>query len=161
MIRSARYVKMQQRTAMVLAATMAVPLLAGCGGGKPDGASQAPVDDTRTTSSQPPPVGGADQPKTGMSTKKKVVLLVGAAALFYLYEHHKNAAGETVQYYKSKNGRIYYRDKDKRAHYVTAPDQPIEVDESEAQTYSKYKGYNNNTSSGEDFGGSNLAPGQD
>ncbi len=120
----------------------------------------APVDDTRTTSAQPPPAMGAEKPKTGMSTKQKVVLLAGAAALFYLYQHHKNAQGETVQYYKSKNGRIYYRDKDGRAHYVTAPETPIEVDPSEAQSYSKYRGYNNSTS-GDEFGGSNLPPGQD
>jgi hypothetical protein len=139
---------------------MAVPLFAGCGGGKPQGASMAPVDDTRSSAGAPPAGAGAQPEKTGMSTKKKVVLLAGAAALYYLYQHHKNAQGETVQYYKSKNGRIYYRDKDKRAHYVTAPEQPIQVDESQAQDYSRYRGYNNNTS-GEEFGGSNLPPGQD
>lgn len=158
---SLSHLKAQRVTALLVATVMTGPLLAGCGGGKPEGASMAPVDDTRTASSQPPPGVGTEKPETGMSNKTKVVLLVGAAALYYLYQHHKNAAGETVQYYKSKNGRIYYRDKDGRAHYVTAPDKPIEVDASEAQSYSKYKGYDNNMSSGEDFGGTNLPPGQD
>ena len=156
-----RRLSAQRGMALLLVGTMGGPLLAGCGGSKPEGAAMAPVDDTRASTTAPPAGMGAEKPKAGMSTTKKVVLLAGAAALFYLYEHHKNAQGETVQYYKSKNGRIYYRDKDKRAHYVTAPDKPIEVDETEAQGYSKYKGYNSNMASGEDFGGSNLPPGQD
>lgn len=151
-------VKLQRGTALLLVASMGGPLLAGCGGSK-QADVPPPVDDTRSATSAPTGV-GAEPQKKGMSTGKKVALLAGAAALFWLYQHHKNAQGETVQYYKSKNGRIYYRDKDHRAHYVTPPTQPIEVDESQAQEYSRYKGYNNSTT-GEDFGGSNLPPGED
>jgi hypothetical protein len=52
-----------------------------------------------------------------MSTGQKVTVLAGAAALYYLYNKHKNAQGEgkTGRYYRSKNGRIYYRDPQKRA----------------------------------------------
>ena len=45
-----------------------------------------------------------------MSTKKKLVLLAGAAALFYMYKKHQAKAGQQIQYYRSKNGRVYYRE---------------------------------------------------
>ncbi len=63
--------------------------------------------------------------KKGMSTGKKVVIvLAGAALLYYLYKHHEKAKemaqGQDVQYYQSKNGRIYYRDpKTHQVHWVT------------------------------------------
>ena len=74
-----------------------------------------------------------------MSTKQKVVLLAGAAALYYLYKKHQNAqgAGPQGQYYRSKNGGIYYRDpkNPKIVHWVTAPQQPIQVPADEYQRY--------------------------
>ena len=80
-------------------------------------------------------------PQQGMSTRKKVLLLAGAAALYYLYKKHQNAqgAGPQGQYYRSKNGGIYYRDprNPKIVHWVTAPQQPIQVP---ADEYARYTG---------------------
>jgi hypothetical protein len=89
-----------------------------------------------------------------MSTGQKVALLAGAAALYYLYNKHKNAqgTGPNGQLYRSKNGRVYYRDRDGRAHWVTPPPGGIQVPASEAQQYSGYQGYNGQTS-GQTFGG--------
>ena len=93
-----------------------------------------------------------------MSTGKKVVIaLAGAALLYYLYKHHEKQNGQEVQYYKSeKNGRIYYRDAQHQAHYVTPPPGGYQVDPQEQQELSKYQGYNNSTG-GEDY----KAPGPD
>ena len=85
----------------------------------------------------------------GMSTKKKLVILAGAAALYYLYKRNqaKKAAGQTdePQYYLSKNGRVYYRDAQGRAHWVTAPPSGIQVPYDEAYQYRDFQGYNNQT----------------
>ncbi len=107
------------------------------------------------------PVGGGMAPNggmapeqhTGITTKQKVVVLAGAALLYYLYKRHQKAAnGETVQYYKSKNGRIYYRDsKTHQAIWVT-PAPNYQVTPEEAQELSKYQGYNG-ASSGVDYAG--------
>ena len=76
-----------------------------------------------------------DQP--GMSTKQKLVLLAGAAALAYMYNKHKNKKGQGAdgQYYRSKNGRVYYRDAQGRAVWVTPPAGGIQVPAHEADTY--------------------------
>ncbi len=82
-------------------------------------------------------------------------MLAGAAALYYLYKRHQTAtaaAGEDSQYYLSKNGRVYYRDADHRAHWVTPPPGGIQVPESEAMDYRNFQGYNN-SSSGRDLTG--------
>ena len=97
-----------------------------------------------------------------MSTKEKVVILAGAAALYYLYKKHQKAQAGQVQYYLSKNGRVYYRDpQTHQAHWVTPPPGGIQVPAAEAQQYSQYKGYNNSPT-GQDL--SNMAgaadPGQ-
>lgn len=65
----------------------------------------------------------------GMSTTTKVVLLVGAAALYYMYKQHQKAKGEGPQgvYYRSKNGQVYYRDKNHNPHFITAPAEGISV----------------------------------
>ena len=89
----------------------------------------------------------------GMTARKKVVLLAGAAALYYLYRRHqansRNTAG-TPQgqpiYYLSKNGRVYYRDANHQAHWVTAPTQPIAVPYDEARGYQGLQGYANSRS---------------
>ena len=80
---------------------------------------------------------------TGMTTKQKVVLLAGAAALYYYYQKSKKAnqakyQGQTIQYYRSKNGGIYYREPTtKKAIFVTPPTSgyQVSIPEAEAQTY--------------------------
>lgn len=91
----------------------------------------------------------APQQRSGMSSRtKKLVVLAGAAALYYLYKKHKSATAATgadSQYYLSKNGRVYYRDAQHRAHWVTPPPQGIQVPEDEASQYSGLQGYDNQT----------------
>lgn len=112
----------------------------------------SPVDDTQAGAIRPRaglPQGRIPDPPTarpGMSTQKKVVLLGGAAALYYLYKHHQGAVaaqGSESQYYLSKNGRVYYRDADHRAHWVTPPPEGIAVPEAEARQYKDLQGYDN------------------
>jgi hypothetical protein len=92
--------------------------------------------------------------KPGLSRGQKVAILAGAAALYYLYNRHKNQQGhgQEGQYYLSKNGRVYYRDRNGNPVWVTPPSGGIEVPESEAQPYSRYQGYNGRAT-GEAFGG--------
>jgi len=137
--------------ALVAAGVLVVPMLAGCGSGGGSGANLPPVDDSRTQTMNQPVGGYAPQqpaPKQGMSTGKKVAILAGAAALYYLYKKNmeKQQAGQLNGqpiYYISKNGRVYYRDQSKRAHWVTPPPGGIQVPYSEAQQYSDFQGYNN------------------
>ena len=93
-----------------------------------------------------------------MTTKQKVVLVAGAAALYWLYKHHQDAQGKDVQYYQSKNGRIYYRDANHQAHWVTPPSQ-VSVTPEEEQEISQYQGYNNNKT-GAQFTGFQQESGQ-
>ena len=74
-----------------------------------------------------------------MSTSKKVAILAGAAALIYLYNKHKNAKGTGAQgqYYRSKNGRVYYRDAKGNAIWVTPPKEGIQVPIEEAAVYER------------------------
>ncbi len=130
--------------AAVLVGSLAVPTLSGCGGGNTSSNIPPPVDGTAGRATTQPRTSS----KTGMSSnQKKLVVLAGAAALYYLYKKKQNAAGQTVQYYRSKNGRIYYRKPDtKQAVWVTpATVAPIQVPASEADAYRSYRGYNNNT----------------
>jgi hypothetical protein len=132
--------------ARYLSVTMAAILgslpLAGCS------RSQSPVDAQAPYRAIPPP------PRRGLSTGQKVAILAGAAALYYLYTKHKNAQGEgqVGRYYRSKNGRIYYRDAQGRATWVTPPPGGIQVPADEARQYSRYQGYNNQAA-GDTFGG--------
>jgi hypothetical protein len=93
----------------------------------------------------------------GMSTRNKVILLAGAAALYYMYKKRRDANNKpaNVQYYLSKNGRVYYRDPQnpRQAIYVTPPRQ-LRVSESELQGLGleQFQGYNGN-SSGRDLTG--------
>ncbi|MFN6569945.1 hypothetical protein [Dendronalium sp. ChiSLP03b] len=143
--------------AVLLSALLTVPLLASCGGGSRNANVPPPIDDTagRTVSDRAP----ANQPqaKKGLGTGQKVALLAGAAALYYLYNQHKNAQSEGAQgkYYLSKNGRVYYRDAQHRAHWVTPPPEGIQVPESQAQQYRDFQGYNGR-STGRDL--SDIAP---
>lgn len=142
---------------LMLATVIATAPMVSC---KDDSRSAPPpaVDDTRggvAARELPAP----DRPR--LSTGKKVVILAGAAALYYLYKHHKNAAqkeGVEGQYYLSKNGRVYYRDAEHRAHWVTPPPEGIAVPESEATEYRGFQGYDNSTT-GRDL--SNLGPDSD
>lgn len=104
-----------------------------------------PVDDTRTTQGQMNGGSPTPTPKAeGMGTGTKVVLLAGAAAAYYMYKKHQTASaasGPDSQYYLSKNGRVYYRDADHRAHWVTPPPEGIRVPEGDAKDYRQFQGY--------------------
>lgn len=130
--------------ALLLSASISIPpLLVGCGSN--NASAPPPIDDTQ--GGRMAPQGGrmAPQQNTGMSTRKKVVLLVGAAAVYYMYKKHqaKAAAGQKIQYYRSKNGRVYYREPNnpKQVHWVTPPTQGFQVPESEAAQYRDIQGY--------------------
>ncbi|MBK1986013.1 hypothetical protein A0J48_000345 [Sphaerospermopsis aphanizomenoides BCCUSP55] len=133
--------------AILLSALLTMPLFTSCSGGSRTASPPPPVDDTAgRTVSQTTPV-NQPQAKKGLSTGQKVAILAGAAALYYLYNQHKNAQGTGAQgkYYLSKNGRVYYRDAEGRAHWVTPPPEGIRVPESEAQQYRDFQGYNGRT----------------
>ncbi|HEX8834536.1 MAG TPA: hypothetical protein VF719_10065 [Abditibacteriaceae bacterium] len=135
--------------ALVVAASMLVPTLSGCGSQQAS-APPPPMDASRN--SRMPAPAGSQQRAGGMTGKQKLVLLAGAAALYYMYKRKQNAAGQQVQYYQSKNGRIYYRDpKTKQAIWVTPPQGGIQVPANEAQEYSNYQGYENRND-GQEFG---------
>jgi hypothetical protein len=133
---------MRRILATVLSLSLSLSPLAGCNNSAPPPA----VDDTRSgqapmaPQNQPAP----PQEKSGITTKQKVVLLAGAAALFYMYKKSqaaKEKTGVNGQYYLSKNGRVYYRDAEHRAHWVTPPPGGIQVPESEAAEYRQFQGY--------------------
>lgn len=134
-------------TALLLSVALLAPtLLSGCGNGGPPPARDA----TSGEMSRMNPSGAPT--RAGMSTKKKLVLLAGAALLYYMYKKNQAAksAPQGVQYYLSKNGRVYYRDpKTKQAIWVTPPPnqvQPMQVPEADANEYRDFAGYNNQTS---------------
>lgn len=149
--RRMRRAYMTHPSTLIVAASLLVPTLSGCGSS--NSAPPPPADASGGRMAPPPPAGGG-QARQGMSTRNKVLILAGAAALYYMYKKKQNAQGQTVQYYKSEsNGRIYYRDpQTKQAIYVTPPPQGIQVPAEEAQEYSNYKGYNRQNT-GQDFGG--------
>lgn len=147
---------------LMLAAALALSTaVAGCNMNDTGHPNPPPaVDDSARAA---PPARGLPQGRTpdqptahrGMSTGQKVVMLGGAAALYYLYKHHQSASaqqGPDSQYYLSKNGRVYYRDADHRAHWVTPPQEGIAVPESEAREYQQFQGYDNQQS-GKDLTG--------
>lgn len=79
-----------------------------------------------------------EQPRRQMSAGKKIMLLAGAAAVYYLYQKHKNKEGEGKdgRYYRSKNGRVYYRNlKTGEYRWVDPPSRPIRVPASEYERY--------------------------
>ena len=131
--------------AWILSALLTVPFLSACGGSSQNAAPPPPVDDTRGGTVSNPPSANQTQARKGLSTGQKVAILAGAAALYYLYNRNKNKQGRGAQgkYYLSKNGRVYYRDAEGRAHWVTPPPEGIRVPESEAQQYREFQGYNN------------------
>ncbi|MCC5613608.1 hypothetical protein LC605_00645 [Nostoc sp. CHAB 5836] len=147
--------------AVLLSALLMVPLLSSCGGGSQKASVPPPVDDTISRTVSDRNTTNQTEAKKGLGTGQKVALLAGAAALYYMYNQHKNAPEEGAQgkYYLSKNGRVYYRDAEHRAHWVTPPAEGIRVPESEAQKYREFQGYNRSTT-GRDLAGitSSAAP---
>lgn len=139
--------KLTRVMALILTALLALPLFTACGGSR-NSASLPPVDDTVGGTNTYPAAANQPQAKKGLSTGQKVAILAGAAALYYLYNQHKNKQGEGAngQYYLSKNGRVYYRDAQHRAHWVTPPPEGIRVPEAEARQYRDFQGYNNSPS---------------
>ena len=114
----------------LLALSIIAPLV-GCTGSNDRTYAGAPAP------YQAPRQGGG--PLANMSTGKKVALLAGAAALYYLYKKHQNAqgAGPSGQYYRSKNGRVYYRDARGNPVWVTPPSGGIRVPADEAPMYER------------------------
>ncbi len=142
-----------QRLALAFALTTALGASAACSKSAPP----PPVDDSRSGQGQlnNAPYAPAPEAHKGVTTGQKVVVLAGAAALYYMYKHHQNAAtttGADGQYYLSKNGRVYYRDADHRAHWVTPPPEGLKVSESEAAEYRPFQGYDGNAT-GRDLAG--------
>lgn len=137
--------KLRKVTARFLLLCFSI-FVVGCSGGRSADQSQLPpIDDSRGSAQrQSAP---AQQPqKKPMLTKKNMVMLAGAAALYYMYKKRQNATakhGPESQYYLSKNGRVYYRDEQGRAHWVTPPQQGIMVPADEATQYQEFQGYNN------------------
>jgi hypothetical protein len=143
--------KFSRPIAMLLTTILATPLFVGCGSPNSN-ASLSPIDDSRSNTYNPPK---QQQTRPGLSGGQKIgITLVGAAALYYLYNQHKNsqAQGAEGQYYLSKNGRVYYRDSEHRAHWVTPPTEGIQVSEEQGRQYQDYQGYNNR-STGRDLTG--------
>ncbi|MFQ4145581.1 hypothetical protein [Chlorogloeopsis sp. ULAP02] len=126
---------------LLLTGLLTLPLLTSCGSSRT--APPPPIEDTRGGRVSPPPV-QRSQTKKGLSNSQKVAILAGAAALYYLYNKHKNSQKQGAQgkYYLSKNGRVYYRDAQGRAHWVTPPPEGIRVPEAEARQYRDFQGYN-------------------
>jgi hypothetical protein len=106
------------------------------------------VDESRTSAASAPEAASAPVHK-GMSNGQKMVILAGAAALYYLYkknqESHKAGNASEPQYYLSKNGRVYYREKGGRVHWVTPPTEGVQIPQSEASEYQQFQGYDNST----------------
>lgn len=134
-------------TAWMMVALFGTAPLLGCTSGGDRSAPPPAVDDSRGAASRA--TGGSGMPapqRSHMSTGKKAVILAGAAALYYMYKKHQHAstaAGAEGQYYLSKNGRVYYRDAQHRAHWVTPPAGGIEVPADEGQQYEGFQGYQN------------------
>ncbi|MCU0540760.1 MAG: hypothetical protein MUE44_01060 [Oscillatoriaceae cyanobacterium Prado104] len=133
--------------ALLLTLLLGFPFLSACGGSQQSSTPPPPVDDTRpgvqtNRNARPSP-----QVNRGLNNTQKVAILAGAAALYYLYNQHKNRQGQGPQgqYYLSRNGRVYYRDEQNRAHWVTPPPEGIRVPAAEAERYRDFQGYNNQT----------------
>lgn len=137
-----------QGVALALAASIVAPGLAGCGGQQ--ASAPPPLDATQGQAPMSPGAnnGRAASNSGGMSTRNKVILLAGAAALYYMYKKQRDARNRpvNVQYYLSKNGRVYYREPNnpRQVIYVTPPRQALRVPESELQglNLEQFQGYN-------------------
>ena len=140
--------------ALLIVTSLVSPvLLAGCGSNQQASAPPPPRDASAGEMGRMNPA--AAPTRQGMSTRKKLVLLAGAAALYYMYKKKRDAANQptNVQYYLSKNGRVYYRDsRTKQAIWVTPPRQGFQVPADEAMQYEGLQGYNG-MNSGRDLSG--------
>ncbi|GET43468.1 hypothetical protein [Microseira wollei] len=139
--------KFLRTKAWLLSTLLSVPLFAACSSPRQQYTPPPPVDDTRGGRVVPPPANQQPQARRGLSTGQTVAILAGAAALYYLYNQHRNRQGHGAQgkYYLSKNGRVYYRDAQGQAHWVTPPREGIRVPVEEAQRYRDFQGYNGRT----------------
>lgn len=133
--------KFSRPLAVLLSALLGVPFFTGLAMQR-SMAVPSPVEDTSAIAQAPP--NRQPQNRRGLTNPQKVAILAGAAALYYLYNRHKNRQGHGAegQYYLSKNGRIYYRDAQRRVHWVTPPPGGIRVPEAEARQYRDFQGYN-------------------
>ena len=134
--------------ALLLTTLLTFPFLSACGSSKESSAPPPPVDNTRAGAPANRTPTPSPQAKKGLSNAQKVgITLAGAAALYYIYNQHKNKQEQGAQgkHYLSKNGRVYYRDAQKKVHWVTPPPEGIKVPESEAARYRDFQGYNNQT----------------
>jgi len=140
--------RFSQPMALLMSGLLMIPFLNACGSSQSYNSPPPPVDDTRGGTVARPPSSRQSQQRPGLSNGQKVAILVGAAALYYIYNQHKNRQehGPQGKYYLSKNGRVYYRDAEGRAHWVTPPPEGIQVPEEEARAYQDFKGYNGRTS---------------
>lgn len=129
--------------ALLLTVLLGFPLFTACAS-EQNYAPPPPVDDSVNRTQPYPGPTNSPRAKRGLSTGQKVAILAGAAALYYIYNQHKNRQeqGADGKYYLSKNGRVYYRDAQGRAHWVTPPSGGIQVPEEEAQQYRDFQGYN-------------------
>ncbi|MFM9265812.1 hypothetical protein [Tychonema sp. BBK16] len=134
--------------ALLLTTLLTFPFVTACGSSQQSSTPPPPVDDTRAGAPVNRTPSPTPQAKKGLSNTQKVAItLAGAAALYYIYNQHKNKQeqGPQGKHYLSKNGRVYYRDAQNRAHWVTPPPEGIKVPESEASAYRDFQGYNNQT----------------
>ena len=97
----------------------------------------------------------AQMKKPGMSMGKKLLLVGGAALLLYMWKKHQaNKAKEAVtnpgmagqampQLYRSESsGRVYYRDSNHKAVFLTPPAKAVQIPADELQRYApNYKRY--------------------
>lgn len=138
--------KVTNLVAALLTLTISTGPMMACSSSEERRMPPPPVDDTISDSSASSrEMAPHAEEKQGMSGRKKLVILAGAAALYYLYKKHQNAKAEhgpESQYYLSKNGRVYYRDAEGRAHWVTPPPGGIQVPEHEAMEYRQFQGFN-------------------
>ncbi|VXD25082.1 conserved exported hypothetical protein [Planktothrix serta PCC 8927] len=139
--------KFSQPMALLMSGLLTIPFLNSCGSPQSYNSPPPPVDDTRGGTVAPPP-SRQPQARPGISNGQKVAILAGAAALYYIYNQHKNRTeqGPQGKHYLSKNGRVYYRDAEGRAHWVTPPPEGIQVPEEEARPYQDFQGYNGRSS---------------
>ena len=97
----------------------------GCSGGGKDMSQAPPIDDTRGGRSAPSAPAASPKDDRSFVRRHPVITLVGAAAAYYMYKKHQNASAQATgpdsQYYLSKHGRVYYRDANHQAHWVTPP----------------------------------------
>lgn len=144
--------------ALIMTSLLTLPLFTACGGNQRAN-YPPPVNDTVGRPRTYPASQNQPQVNRGLSTGQKVVILAGAAALYYLYNRNRNrqGAGPQGRYYLSKNGRVYYRDAQGRAIWVTPPPEGIRVPESQARQYRDFQGYNNSPT-GRDLRGLGQAP---